>query len=113
MTMTTLIGLGASICTGISLLPQLMKIYKEKKAADISYPMLLILMMGLILWVWYGVKKEDLIIIISNAVSLSILNTFPLSVRDRERLAQKEREEEEDCSGMFAGYSRKNPSANH
>ncbi len=70
--MTTLIGLGASICTGISLLPQLLKIYKEKKAADISYPMLLILMMGLILWVWYGVKKDDLIIIISNAVSLTI-----------------------------------------
>lgn len=72
MTITTWIGLAASICTGISLLPQLLKIYKEKKAAEISYPMLLILMAGLILWVWYGVKKVDLIIIISNAVSLTI-----------------------------------------
>jgi MtN3 and saliva related transmembrane protein len=72
MTTTTWIGLGASICTGISLLPQLIKICKEKKAADIAYPMLLILMAGLILWVWYGARKNDLIIIISNGVSITI-----------------------------------------
>jgi MtN3 and saliva related transmembrane protein len=72
MTLTTWIGLGASICTGISLLPQLLKIIKEKKASDISYPMLIILFCGLSLWIWYGVEKDDLIIIISNAVSLAI-----------------------------------------
>jgi MtN3 and saliva related transmembrane protein len=87
MTTTTLIGLGASICTGISLLPQLIKICKEQKAAEISYPMLLILMAGLMLWVWYGIKKEDLIIIISNAVSLSmnlLILFFNHRYRDRE-----------------------------
>ncbi len=72
MTTDTWIGLGASICTGISLLPQLIKIYKEKKAADLSYPMLLILMTGLILWIWYGIKKDDLIIIMANTVSALI-----------------------------------------
>ena len=72
MTFTTWIGLGASICTGISLLPQLLKIYKEKKAADISYPMLMILFVGLALWIWYGVEKNDWIIIVANAVSLLI-----------------------------------------
>lgn len=71
MDLTTWIGLGASICTGISLLPQLIKIIQEKKASDISYPMLIILFCGLSLWIWYGVKKEDLIIIISNVVSLA------------------------------------------
>lgn len=80
MTITTWIGLGASICTGISLLPQLIKIYKEQKAADISYPMLVILMAGLILWVWYGVKKDDWIIIIANSVSAFInLSIFLLN----------------------------------
>ena len=74
MTLITWIGLGASICTGISLLPQLIKIYKEKKAADISYPMLLILFVGLALWIWYGIEKNDWIIIIANAVSL-VINT--------------------------------------
>lgn len=72
MNIITWIGLGASICTGISLLPQLLKIIKEKKASDISYPMLIILFCGLSLWIWYGVEKDDLIIIISNVVSLAI-----------------------------------------
>ena len=72
MNLTTWIGLGASICTGISLLPQLLKIIKEKKASDISYPMLIILFCGLSLWIWYGVEKKDLIIVISNVVSLLI-----------------------------------------
>ncbi|MBC7933947.1 MAG: SemiSWEET transporter [Rhizobacter sp.] len=68
----TWIGLGASICTGISMLPQLIKTYKEKKAGDISYAMLAILMVGLGLWVWYGIVKNDWIIIVSNAISLLI-----------------------------------------
>ena len=65
----TWIGVGASICTGIAMLPQLVKIYKEKKPADISFLMMGILMAGLALWVWYGITKSDWIIIISNAVS--------------------------------------------
>lgn len=60
------------MCTGISMLPQLIKTYKEKKAGDISYAMLGILMVGLGLWVWYGLVKEDWIIIISNTFSLVI-----------------------------------------
>lgn len=76
MDLTTWIGLGASICTGISLLPQLLKIIKEKKASDISYRMLLILFCGLSLWIWYGVQKDDWIIIIANAVSLLINSTI-------------------------------------
>ncbi len=78
----TWIGLGASICTGISLLPQLVKICKEKKAADISYPMLVILLAGLSLWIWYGIKKEDWIIILSNAVSV-VINIIILVLNNR------------------------------
>lgn len=68
----TWIGLGASVCTGISMLPQLIKTFREKKAGDISYSMLFILIAGLGLWVCYGIVKADWIIIISNAVSLMI-----------------------------------------
>ena len=38
----TWIGLGASICTGISMLPQLIKTYQEKKKGDISFVLLYI-----------------------------------------------------------------------
>ncbi len=68
----TIIGLSASVLTGISLVPQLYKIVKEKKAENVSFPMLIVLFAGLGLWVWYGVEKEDLIIICSNSFSMLI-----------------------------------------
>ena len=68
----TIVGLAASICTGTSMLPQLVKLIKSKKADDISYAMLGILMAGLALWVVYGVMKEDYIIIVSNGFSLLV-----------------------------------------
>ncbi len=74
----TIIGVGASICTGIAMLPQLVKIYKEKKPADISFLMMGILMTGLLLWIWYGITKSDWIIIISNAVSFIINSSIVL-----------------------------------
>lgn len=72
------IGITASTCSAICLLPQLIKISKEKKAEAISIPMLAILLLGLGLWVVYGVFKRDAVIIIANAVSifLNLLTMF-------------------------------------
>ncbi len=67
-----LIGIVAGICTAVSLLPQLIKIIKEKKAEDISYFMLLILLTGLAGWVWYGVVKKDYPIIFTNSFSFLV-----------------------------------------
>jgi MtN3 and saliva related transmembrane protein len=72
MDITTLTGIGASVFTAISLLPQLIKIIKQKKAEDISMWMLTVLFTGLALWVVYGVRKNDLIIIVANSFSLLI-----------------------------------------
>ena len=66
------IGVFAGICTAISLLPQLLKIIREKKANAISYGMLSILMLGLISWIIYGALKTDYPIIITNSVSLML-----------------------------------------
>ncbi len=72
-----LIGIIAGVLTGSSLLPQLVKILKEKKGGDISIVMLLCLLCGLLCllcglacWVWYGILQEDWPIIITNAFSL-------------------------------------------
>jgi MtN3 and saliva related transmembrane protein len=70
--MISIIGIGASVFTAASTFPQLLKILNEKKANDISIPMLVLLFIGLSLWVWYGIKKTDWIIIISNTFSLVI-----------------------------------------
>ena len=66
------IGIGAGVFTAISLLPQLFKIIKEKKADDISYFMLFILLAGLCGWIWYGLLKKDYPLIITNSFSLLV-----------------------------------------
>lgn len=72
MNTDTLIGIAASACTGASLLPQLVKVLKEKKAEDVSLVMLLVLFAGNGLWIYYGILKSDVIIIASNSFSFII-----------------------------------------
>lgn len=66
------IGIAAGIITAISLLPQLAKVIREKKAENISVIYLLTLMTGLSLWIWYGILREDLPIIFTNGFSVLV-----------------------------------------
>lgn len=66
------VGLVAGILTAISLLPQLIKVIREKKVDDISIVYLCVLLAGLSLWVWYGILREDLPIIITNSFSVLV-----------------------------------------
>jgi MtN3 and saliva related transmembrane protein len=69
---TEIVGLAAGICTSTSLLPQLFKLLKHKKAEDISIFYLAILFVGLGLWIWYGILREDIPILVTNGFSLVI-----------------------------------------
>lgn len=66
------IGLVAGCLTGLASFPQLLKVWREKSAKEISLVMLVTLMLGLLLWVIYGSVKKDLPLILTNAVSLFI-----------------------------------------
>ena len=66
------IGIIAGVLTSVSLLPQLIKIIREKKAENISYAMLIVLVAGLSCWVWYGVLREDIPIIVTNGFSVLV-----------------------------------------
>jgi MtN3 and saliva related transmembrane protein len=72
MNITQIVGIIAGILTAISMLPQLIKMIKEKKAEDISILMLIVLLSGLSLWIVYGIMREDLPIIATNAFSVLI-----------------------------------------
>ncbi len=72
MDWTQIIGLAAGVCTATSLIPQVVKTIKEKKADDVSLVMLLVLMTGISLWIVYGIKKSDLPIIATNSFSLLV-----------------------------------------
>lgn len=83
------VGISAGICTAVSLLPQLIKIIREKKAEDISLVMLLVLMTGLGGWIWYGILKDDLPIIFTNSFSFlinSLIIVFSLKYKSSESL---------------------------
>ena len=67
-----LIGLAAGILTASSLLPQVIKTLREKKAEDVSLVMLIVLMSGIILWIVYGFKKNDIPILATNSFSLLV-----------------------------------------
>ena len=75
--MPEIIGIAAGICTAISLLPQIIKVLKEKKAQDISLFYLLVLLCGLALWTYYGFLRDDIPIIATNMFSM-LLNIIML-----------------------------------
>lgn len=66
MQTTEIIGIAAGVFTSTSMIPQLVKLVREKKAAAISPVMLLVLIIGVSLWSWYGFLREDWPIIITN-----------------------------------------------
>lgn len=72
MQIEQIIGIAAGVLTSSSMLPQLIKIIREKKAENVSILMLLILMSGLGLWIAYGWMKKDFPIIATNGFSLLV-----------------------------------------
>ena len=91
---TEIVGLAAGICTSTSLLPQLFKLIKHKKAEDISLFYLIILFIGLGLWIWYGVLREDFPIILTNGFSL-VINGIVIVLGIRYKKAHKEKRSSE------------------
>jgi MtN3 and saliva related transmembrane protein len=67
-----ILGLIAGVCTASSLLPQVVKTIKQKKAEQVSLFMLIVLLSGQILWIVYGFAKSDLPIIATNCFSLLV-----------------------------------------
>lgn len=67
-----ILGLVAGGITSVAMLPQLIKVLKEKNVEDLSLLMITVLVVGLSLWVWYGVLKDELPIILSNAFAVLV-----------------------------------------
>jgi MtN3 and saliva related transmembrane protein len=72
MELSVITGLVASVFTSAALIPQLVKIIKEKNGEGTSYGMLIVLFTGLSLWVLYGVQKQDIVIVGANSFSLLV-----------------------------------------
>jgi MtN3 and saliva related transmembrane protein len=63
----TFLGVAAGAVTSAGFLPQLLKGYRTKKLHDVSYGMPLFLMLGMTLWLSYGILRDDVAVVAANS----------------------------------------------
>ena len=66
----TILGLAAATITTISFLPQMFKTWRTKSAKDVSMVTLITFIIGVFLWLIYGIYLQALPIILANSVTL-------------------------------------------
>lgn len=67
-----LIGSLAAVCTTISFVPQLVRVWKLRSAREISLIMFLVFSIGVFLWLVYGIFIGSFPVILANAVTLAL-----------------------------------------
>ncbi|MGF1672762.1 MAG: SemiSWEET transporter [Rivularia sp. (in: cyanobacteria)] len=65
-----IVGLLAATLTTSAFLPQMIKTWRTKSAKDVSYTMLITFIIGIFLWLIYGILRQDIAIILANAFTL-------------------------------------------
>ena len=72
LTAADAIGFAAATMTTVSFVPQVLRIVRTRSAHDISWWMFGILIAGVALWLWYGIRVNALPVILANAVTLAL-----------------------------------------
>jgi MtN3 and saliva related transmembrane protein len=67
----TFIGYIAGFLTTFSFLPQVVRAYRTRSCADLSWPWLVVFVVGLTLWLLYGVILKNWPMILANVATLS------------------------------------------
>lgn len=70
MQLVELIGYVAGVLTTAAFAPQAFKIWRSKSARDVSLAMYAMFVMGVALWLVYGVLTESPPVVAANAVTL-------------------------------------------
>ena len=70
-----ILGITAGVLTMCGIVPQIYKAHRTKQTGDISKGMLVIIILGVLLWTIYGIIKNDIPIILTNAIAF-ILNGY-------------------------------------
>jgi MtN3 and saliva related transmembrane protein len=78
MAFSTTVGLLAAICTTVSFVPQVLKAWRTRSTADISVGMFVLLVVGITLWLLYGVLLGDPPLILANFVTLCLTGVILL-----------------------------------
>ena len=75
-----IIGFMATGFAVSSTIPQIRKALRTKKSDDVSIRFIIVLIIGLSLWVVYGIGRNDIVIIIGNSIAVA-LNIFMLFLK--------------------------------
>jgi MtN3 and saliva related transmembrane protein len=86
---TSLIGGAAAMCTTLSFVPQLVKI-RRQGGRDLSYTMLLLYLLGLSLWLVYGLRIQAIEVIAANVVGGTLVVAA---------IAMKRRAQQQEANG--------------
>lgn len=76
MGFTEILGYSAGVITTLTFLPQVIKTWKERSAKDVSLWMFIIAATNEVMWIGYGILKDDWVIILTNAVVLVLSVTM-------------------------------------
>ena len=71
MNPTPYIGLLAGLLTSGAAIPQVIQTYRTKHARDLSMWQLILLNLGMMLWLAYGISLGDLPLILANIFSIA------------------------------------------
>ncbi len=88
MSFLEILGLSAGTITSITFLPQVIQIWKTKSAKDLSLGMLGFLIIGVSMWLSYGILVKDVAIIYTNSMVLLmsfIMLYFKLRFKEKEK----------------------------
>jgi MtN3 and saliva related transmembrane protein len=72
------IGTLAATLTTLSFLPQVVKTWRTRSAADLSWLWLTSFALGLILWLVYGAAIGSLPLVVANGITLSLVSAIAL-----------------------------------
>ena len=67
-----ILGLVAGTITSVTFVPQVIKIWQTRSAKDLSIAMLLLLLLGVSIWLAYGILVKDIAIIYTNSMVLAM-----------------------------------------
>ena len=68
MSVTAYLGFVAAFCTTIAFVPQIVKLRKQG-GKDLSYPMLCLYLVGVLLWLVYGIRVHAAAVVWANALT--------------------------------------------
>jgi MtN3 and saliva related transmembrane protein len=72
MSMVEIIGSVGATCTTLAFVPQVLQIWKTRSAKDVSLPMYITFMVGIICWFTYGLMLNAWPIIVANIITFAL-----------------------------------------